>query len=465
MCFLATMLVIKAFSMTVLVAASTQSDNTANAITSDCCADKTTQQQQSQQQQQPNLQHQQQQFSSNLAPDLYAFLDKIPFSSQFPLSNTNAILQHSFGVSDSVSKLRDANGLDQTYDSYPNDVKTSDLLFANGGNSEPRNHGNKESLNGRSLFISTDEPSSFQYFPEGGYTVTPIRDFPYLLGKRTIYSFHNDDLRMAENKKGAPMFVGRRDQADVFQNEHVFPYNHVSDLALWEGLGFPPSHVAEASKMAKGRVSKGSALNSSDKRGPPRFVGKRESVFETFTDGSSTLVHKRRVPKFVGKRQHLLFQSFMDKNSLVGHKRAAPKFVGKRESMIEPFSEGNSFFELKRGAPRFVGKRRAPFFVGKRPLPGFFEPDVASLEYSADELMNLQHKMRQLKEWDVDDSTYYSNKRGAPRFVGKRLAGSGYSVGGRYGEKRRAPKFVGRSAPLLLVSREQPRFGEEQSSL
>lgn len=337
---------------------------------------------------------------------MYTLLDKINYPSKFPLSNTNEFLQHSLDINDPLIKLGDVNGLSQNYDLYLNNGKTPYLVYAQGVNAEPNRRVNGDEINGKSAFTSDNEPLSSPYFPNDDYTELSKRPAPYFLGKRQMYSFNNDDLPMPKEKRSAPMFVGRRDQSSVFKNtEHFYPYSRLGDLALWK-LNAPAGYLAEAAKIGKGRMSNGSILNVNDKRGAPKFVGKRPSVLDSINEGSSLLEHKR-------------------------------------------------------GAPRFVGKRRVPYFVGKR-LTQYNRPDRASLDYSTDELMNLQDNIKQLKQADDDDSTYYSSKRGAPKFVGKRLVGSGYSEEGVFEEKRGAPRFVGRSVPALLDAHQQPRFAEEQ---
>ncbi|BFZ10838.1 hypothetical protein BsWGS_13877 [Bradybaena similaris] len=391
-CLLAMMWIVMASYMTLLVTAGTQSIDAASAISSEACAHKTTQQQ-PQQQPQPNLQHQQQQLNSNLVPELYTLLDKINYPSRFPLSNPNEYLQHALDINDPFIKLGDVNGLSQNYDFYLNNGKTPYLMYAHGVNAEPNTRVNGDEINEKSEFTSDNEPSL--YFPNEKYTELSKRPAPYFLGKRRMYSFNNEDLPMPVEKRSAPMFVGRRGQSGVFKNaEHFYPNSRLGDLALWKDVNAPASYLSEAARIGKGRMSNGSILNVNDKRGAPKFVGKRLSVLD---EGSSLLKHKR-------------------------------------------------------GAPRFVGKRKVPYFVGKR-LSQYYRPDLASLDYSRDGRM---------KQPDDDDSTYYSNKRGAPIFVGKRLHGSGYLEEGVFEEKRGAPRFVGRSVPVLLDTHQQPRFAEEQ---
>lgn len=142
-----------------------------------------------------------------------------------------------------------------------------------------------------------------------------------------------DEAEDAEDKRGRPMFVGRR-AAPLF-------------------VGKRPWSVA-----------------LEDKRGAPLFVGKRKAPLFIGKRRQLLFVGKRRSPLFVGKRRTPMFVGKRRTPMFVG-KRGSPLFVGRRRTPLFVGKRGRPMFVGKRRTPMFVGKREAPMFVGKKARPMF----------------------------------------------------------------------------------------------
>nr|ARS01372.1 mytilus inhibitory peptide 1 [Deroceras reticulatum] len=240
-------------------------------------------------------------------------------------------------------------------------------------------------------------PGLSPYLSAREFKETFRRANPYFLGKRARYVLP-DEAMLSEDKRRAPIFVGRRSSSDA-EDSFINPANYLTD--------FSPESSDEA--------------RFDDRTGKPT-AGDRNNVNGSVMHPDSESPHK----------SFGLIVKAMESQNVMGltvqQKRRAPKFVGRRR------------------APSFVGKRRAPKFIGKR---------VRGVDYPDEDLMSSEEKRRSPKFVGKRGFSYFLDKRGAPRFIGKRV--KEWNEDSLTEDKRRAPKFVGRrAAPYFVGKRGEP---------
>nr|BDA76636.1 mytilus inhibitory peptide 1 [Ambigolimax valentianus] len=279
-------------------------------------------------------------------------------------------------------------------------------------------------LDDETILLHSNVPALTPYLSAREFKETFRRSNPYFLGKRARY-VSPDDMLLEEDKRKAPIFVGRRGPQDTDEEIDDRSENDLADFASEDSGGLLGEDRMDTTKLLERNNVNGSfmhpdksahtsigliikamelenvmGLTFEQKRRAPKFVGRRRAP---------TFVGKRRSPKFIGKRLAGVIYPDEDLNHFE-EKRRSPKFVGKRVF---------SYLFDKRGAPRFVGRRGAPRFVGKRGAPRFVG--------------------KRVQEWE--DDSVSEKKRRAPKFVGRR-ASAPYFVGKRH-ENSVAEKYSG----------------------